>query len=157
MDLAVNTAILALCLVVFALCLAALGFTRGVAQRVRPGTRTLPVIQRQCRTCAYFDLEAGQRRYARQKVFQQMVAPFIQPAEYESKVVEVSANADGILENAAEVNTSARVPEQCSWDRFGLCGKHNDCLWEGTTAENRLQNMLDFTPDGVDCYEPREG
>lgn len=106
-----------------------------------------------CATCEHFDLEAGQARYRRQPVFAQLVAPFIPPSEYDAKIVEVKANADGILENASEVKPNANVPETCNWSRFGLCLKHNNCLWEGTTAENRLQNMADLTPGGVDCYK----
>lgn len=121
-----------------------------------PRSRHLPVVHdkaMKCSTCEHFDLEAGQMRMRKQGVFSTMVAPFVSPSEYDSRVTSVAPNAEGILENAAEHKPA--VPEQCTWTRFGLCLKHNDCLWEGTTAANRAANMPDYLTDGEDCYEPR--
>jgi hypothetical protein len=124
-----------------------------IAQDTRPVH--LPVIHdsaKKCGTCEHFDLEAGQIRMRKQPVFASMVAPYVSPNEYDVKVTAVAPNAEGVLENAAVSRPD--IPEQCNWTRFGLCLKHNEGLWDGTTAKNRERNMADLTAGG-DCYEPK--
>jgi len=156
MELVFVLLIMAVVLIVSVAPLAIL-LARREAQRATVVARVeLPVLQdpaRRCGSCEFFDLEAGQARLRRQRIFANMVAPFISPSEYDVKVTEVQPNAEGVLENAAE--TKSEVPDNCMWHRFGACMKHNDCLWEGTTSEQRLKNMVDLTPGGVDCYEPK--
>lgn len=121
--------------------------------RVRASLSVVQNAQRTCATCTHFDLEAGQEMLRRNPVFANLVAPFLAPSEYHDLVTEVRANEEGLLENAAEQKTK-NVPVTCNWRAFGMCLKHNEGIWQQTTAANRLKNIPDFTKDG-DCYEER--
>lgn len=118
----------------------------------------LPVVNDphgKCATCIHFDLAEGQALMRQQlPVFSAMVAPFIKPAEVASMVTEVADKGNGVKENVAET-PRADIPASCDWHRFGFCSRHSNGLWEGTTRAQRLKNMPDYTPGGVDCHEPR--
>lgn len=148
---------LVLVLGVCAIFFAVYGRSRAPAAPEKEPVRLSVVQDRaaKCGNCQHFDLAEGQAQMRKAApIFSAMVAPFVSPTDYATKVTEVQMNKEGILENGAEVPRAA-IPESCDWSRFGYCEKHSERLWEGTTRANRVNNMADLTPGGVDCFEPR--